>query len=168
MDLSFFLNTAATGAVIIGVIFGLIQLRHYHLSRKMDSALFLLKSYQTGEFSQGVWMILSLPDGLSKKEIEERLGEEIKMVYLVMSAWESIGILVFHREVMMDMVDDAFSDMITCSWQKLELYVSGMREEHQVDTIFEWFQWLTERMKDRQNHRSPVPAYIAHKEWIEK
>jgi len=31
----------------------------------------------------------------------------------------------------------------------------------------EWFQWLAERMKDREKSRSPVPAYIAHKEWEE-
>ena len=165
MELTFILNIVATTAVIIGLVFGLTQLRHYHLSQKRDSALFLLNSYQTGEFSQGIWTILSIPDGLTKVEIDERVGEEIKVVYLVMSTWESIGILVFHNEVSMDMVEDAFSDPITLSWQKLELYVSAMREEHQSETIFEWFQWLAEQMKDREKNRSPVPAYIAHKKW---
>jgi len=165
MELTFILNIVATTAVIIGLVFGLTQLRHYHLSQKRDSALYLLNSYQTGEFSQGIWTILSIPDGLTKVEIDERVGEEIKVVYLVMSTWESIGILVFHNEVSMDMVEDAFSDPITLSWQKLELYVSAMREEHQSETIFEWFQWLAEQMKDREKNRSPVPAYIAHKNW---
>jgi hypothetical protein len=41
MELSFILNLVATAAVIVGVVFGLIQLRHFHLSRKRDSALFL-------------------------------------------------------------------------------------------------------------------------------
>jgi len=165
MELTFILNIVATAAVIIGLVFGLTQLRHYHLSQKRDSALYLLNSYQTGEFSQGIWTILSIPDGLTKVEIDERVGEEIKVVYLVMSTWESIGILVFHNEISMDMVEDAFSDPITLSWQKLELYVSAMREEHQSETIFEWFQWLAEQMKDREKNRSPVPAYIAHKKW---
>jgi len=165
MELTFILNIVATAAVIIGLVFGLTQLRHYHLSQKRDSALYLLNSYQTGEFSQGIWTILSIPDGLTKVEIDERVGEEIKVVYLVMSTWESIGILVFHNEVSMDMVEDAFSDPITLSWQKLELYVSAMREEHQSETIFEWFQWLAEQMKDREKNRSPIPAYIAHKKW---
>ena len=165
MELPFILNLAATAAVIIGVVFGLTQLRHCHLSRERDSALFLLNSYQTSEYSQGIWTILSLPDGLTKQEIEERVGEEIGVVYLVMSTWESIGILVFHDELTMHMVDDAYSDPITLSWQKLALYVTGMREEHQRETLFEWFQWLAERLRDREKGRSPVPAYIAHKEW---
>jgi len=167
MDLAFLLDIVSTVAVIIGIVFGINQLRQYRLSRRRDSALFLLNSYQTAEFLQGIWTILSLPDGLTKKEIEERVVDEIKVIYLVMSIFESIGILVFHNEVTMDMVDDAYSGPITLSWQKLELYVSGLREEHQRETMFEWFQWLAERLRDREKTRPPVPAHIAHKEWHE-
>jgi hypothetical protein len=167
MELPLILDIVSTVAVIIGVVFGLSQLRQYHASRKRDSALFLLSSYQTGEFLQGIWTILSIPDGLTKTEIEERVGDEIETVYLVMSTFESIGILVFRNEVTMDMVDDAYSGPITLSWQKLEPYVSGMREEHQRETMFEWFQWLAERMRDREGSRPPVPAHIAYKEWEE-
>jgi hypothetical protein len=167
MDLPFILNIISTLAVIIALAFGLIQLRHYHLSRKRDSALHLLNSYQTVDFLQGIWTILSLPDGLTKEEIEESVGDDIKAVFLVMSTWESIGILVFHHEVTMDMVDDAYSDSIKLSWQKLTGYVSGMRQEFQRETIFEWFQWIAERMKDRESSGTPIPAHIAHKGWQE-
>ena len=67
----------------------------------------------------------------------------------------------------MDMVDDAYSGLVALSWKKLEPYVSEMREEHQRETISEWFQWLAERMRDRERSRPPVPAHIAHKEWEE-
>jgi hypothetical protein len=165
MELPFFLNVVSTIAIIVGVVFGLTQLRHYHLSQMRDSALFLLNSYQTGDFSQGLWRILSIPDGLTKQEIEERVGDDVKALYLVMGAWESIGILVFHKEVTLDMVEDAYGDPITLSWQKLEPYVSAMRQEHQRETIYEWFQWLAERLKEREESGSPIPAYVAHKHW---
>ena len=168
MEFATLLNIIATAAVLIGVVFGLTQLRHYHLSRKRDSALFLLNSYQTGEFSDGIWSIMSIPDGLTKAEIDEKVGEDIKGIYRVMSAWESIGILVFQKEIAMDMVEEAYRGPIIISWKKLELYVSGMREELQRDTIFEWFQWLAERMEEQENKGSPVPAYIAHKDWTGK
>jgi hypothetical protein len=165
LEVSFWVDIISTIAIVIGVVFGLIQLRHYHQSRARDSALFLLNSYQTEEFLHGVWEILSLPDGLTKKEIEERVGDEIKLVYLVMSTWESIGILVFNREVALDMVDDAFSGPLTISWQKLQSYVSGIREEQHRETMFEWFQWLAERMIDREKGAKPIPAHIAYKNW---
>jgi hypothetical protein len=165
MDFPFLLNIISTLAVIIALAFGLMELRHYHLSRKRDSELHLLNTFQTVDFLQGIWSTISLPDGLTKVEIEDQLGNDIKAVYLVMSTWENIGILVFHHEVSMDMVDDAYSGAITLSWQKLAGYVSDMREEFQRDTIFEWFQWLAERMADRERSALPVPAHIAHKDW---
>lgn len=167
MDLPFILDIISTAAILIAIGFGLLELRHYHLSRKRDSALYILNSYQTVEFLHGTWTILSIPDGLTKEQIEQRVGDEIKDVYLVMSTWERIGILVFHKEVSMDLVDDAYSGTITISWQKLEGYVSGMRKEFQRETIFEWFQWLAGRMREREGNRPPVPAHIAHKEWKE-
>jgi hypothetical protein len=165
MDFPFLLNIISTLAVIIALAFGLMELRHYHLSRKRDSELHLLNTFQTVDFLQGIWSTISLPDGLTKVEIEDQLGNDIKAVYLVMSTWENIGILVFHDEVSMDMVNDAYSGAITLSWQKLAGYVSDMREEFQRDTIFEWFQWLAERMADRERSALPVPAHIAHKDW---
>jgi hypothetical protein len=158
MDLSFILNLIATAAVIVGVVFGLTQLRHYHLSRKRESALLLLNSYQTSEFSRGMWTILSIEDGLTKDEIEEKVGGEISTIYLVMSAWESLGILVFNREVELDMVCDAYSGPVTLSWQKLKPLVTGMREEYTRERIFEWFQWLAERIREHDRVRSQMPA----------
>lgn len=165
MDFTFLLNIISTLAVLIALAFGLIQLRHYHLSRKRESALHLLNTFQTVDFLQGIWRTLSLPDGLTKNEIEEELGDDIKVIYLVMSTWESIGILVFHHEVTIGMVDEAYSGVIRLSWQKLAGYVAEMREEFQRDTIFEWFQWLAERMEDRERTAPPVPAHITHKYW---
>lgn len=165
MELPLILDIVSTAAVAIAIVFGLFQLRQYHLSRKRDSALILLNSYQSSEFFRGILTILSIPDGLTKKEIEETVGDEIELVYLVMATWESIGILVFRNEIPMDMVDDVHSGPLALSWQKLEPYVSGLREELQRETMFEWFQWLAERMRDREKGRPPVPAHIAHEEW---
>jgi hypothetical protein len=33
------------------------------------------------------------------------------------------------------------------------------------DTVFEWFQWLAERMIEREGKTEPVPAHIAHRDW---
>ena len=43
-------------------------------------------------------------------------------MYLVSLTWESLGVLVFRREVTMDLVDDFFSGPILISWQKLRVY----------------------------------------------
>ena len=94
-------------------------------------------------------------------------SNKIKSIGLVMSTWESMGILLYNPEVTIEMIDDAFSGPILFSWQKLERYVNDLRLELGRDTLFEWFQWLSERMIDREKANPPVPAHIAHKEWEE-
>jgi hypothetical protein len=39
--------------------------------------LYLLQSFMLAEFVGGSWNLLSLPDGLIKKEIEQRVGDKI-------------------------------------------------------------------------------------------
>ena len=168
VELSTLLNVIGTAAVLIGIVFGLTQLRHYHLSRKRDSALYLLNSYQTGEFSQGIRTIMSMPENKTKDEIEKNMAEDINGIYRVMNAWESIGILLYQNEITLDMVTNAYRGPIVISWKKLELYVSGLRQEHQADTIYEWFQWLAERILDQEESSPPIPAYIAHRDWKSK
>jgi hypothetical protein len=165
MELSVILDVITAVAVILGILFGLLQLRHYHVSRRREAALFLLNSFQTGEFFQGIWIIQELPNGLTKNEIEDRLGEEVRSIYLVMSTWERVGILIFNHEMSIDMVDDAYGGSITLSWQRLEKYVTDLRNDLQRDTQFEWFQWLAERMIEREKEEPPVPAHLAYRDW---
>jgi hypothetical protein len=167
IDWNFLVDIISTIAIIIGIGFGINQLRQYQSSRKRDSSQYLLNSYQTAEFLEGICTILSLPDGLTKKEIEEKVWDDVGLIFLVMSTWESIGILVFQKEIPMDMVDAAFSGPLLVSWEKLKLYVIGMRKEHQRDTFFEWYQWLYDRLIEREKEKHPVPAHVEHKDWEE-
>ena len=167
MDLSAILEIITAAAVLLGILFGLLQLRHYHLSRKRESALFLLNSLQTVDFIQGIWIIQELPGGLSKKEIEDRIGNGVKSIYLVMSNWESVGVMVYRREISMDMVADAYADPIVVSWQRLERFVVDLRKILQRDTPFAWFQWLAERIMAREKTKPPKPAHLAHRDWKE-
>ena len=165
MELPLLFDLISTLAVVFGILFGLIQLRQYRLSRKSEAALYLLNSYRTKEFTEGIWIIQGLEEGLTRKEIEELLGGSVWSIGLVMSTWESIGILLFNHEVTIDMVDNAFSGPILFSWQKLERYVNDLRAELERETLFEWFQWLSDRMKVREINKSPIPAHIAYKDW---
>jgi hypothetical protein len=40
-----------------------------------------------------------------------------------------------------------------------------LREHYQRETWSEWFQWLAERLMERESKSVPVPAYIAHRDW---
>lgn len=86
-------------------------------------------------------------------------------IYLVLGTWERLGILVQRHEIPIDLVDDAFSGPIIQSWMKLGAYVESFRARVNRETGFEWFQWLAERMLEREQHGSAIPAYVAHRNW---
>ena len=152
-------------AVVIGVGFAMVQVRQYRRDKHREAAVELLHSFQTPAFAKALNIVYNLPDGLSKDELEDRIGDDFHLIYALMTTWESLGILVYRGEVDLDLIDDFFSGPITVSWQKLEGHVMGERALLQRDTIEEWFQWLTERLAEREASTPPVPAHIAHKDW---
>jgi hypothetical protein len=72
---------------------------------------------------------------------------------------------VYLGEVDLDLIDHFFSGPITISWHKLEGHIKGERSLLGRDTIEEWFQWLYERLSERESKIPPQPAYIAHRFW---
>lgn len=152
-------------AVMVGVGFAIIQVKQYKLNKRREAALVLLHSFQTPSFAKALNLVYKLPDGLSRKQIEEQLGDDFHLVYALMTTWESLGILVYRGEIDLDMIDDFFSGPIIISWNKLRAHIIEERSLLGRDTIEEWFQWLMERLLERESKEPAVPAYIAHKKW---
>ena len=60
---------------------------------------------------------------------------------------------------------DFFSGAIVISWRKLHIFVEEDRESLKRETVWEWFQWLAERMGEREKKSPPNPAHIAYRNW---
>jgi hypothetical protein len=109
---------------------------------------------------------LALPDNISREQIPAMLGSDGEdHIYALLTSWEALGILLYRKEVSIDLVDDFFSGPIVVSWRKLSRYIAELRRDAQRDTYFEWVQWLAERMMEREKQTPPVPAHIAHHDW---
>ncbi len=168
MDISNIANLINAFAVTAGVIFAAAQIRYYRQRRRREAMLELVRSFQSPAFTSALRRVLSLPDGADGQKIREMLGPDGEdAVYLVSLTWESLGVLVFRREVTLDLVDDFFSGPILLSWQKLKVYSEEWRRTLKRETGNEWFHWLAERMMEREKLSPPVPAYIAHRTWRE-
>lgn len=165
MTIEVFFQIIEALAVVIGVIFAMVQVHQYRRGKYREAALELLHSFQTPSFAKALNIVYKLPDGLSKQEVEERVGDDFHLVYAMTATWESLGILVHRGEIDLQLIDDFFSGPIRVSWRKLEGHVMGEREMVGRDTINEWFQWLTERLAEVESKEPPVPAHIAHKHW---
>src|SRR5881227_1061802 len=166
MDIATLANLINAIAVTAGVIFAAAQIRYYRQRSRREAMLELVRSFQSPAFTSALRRVLSLPDGADTQKIREVLGPDGEdAVYLVSLTWESLGVLVYRREVTLDLVDDFFSGPLIISWQKLKVYPQEWRRILKPDTGNEWFHWLAERMVDRERSAPPVPAYIAHRDW---
>ena len=166
MDISTLANLINAIAVTAGVIFAAAQIRQYRQRRERDAMLELVRSFQGPAFTAAYRRVLSLPDGADAAKIREVLGPDGEdAVYLVSLTWESLGVLVYRRQVTLDLVDDFFSGPLVISWQKLEVYSEEWRRTLNRETGNEWFHWLAERMLEREKTAPPIPAYVAHRHW---
>jgi len=153
-------------AVTAGVIFAAVQIRQYRQRRQRDAMLELVRSFQSPAFTAAYRRVLSLPDGADAAKIREVLGPDGEdAVYLVSLTWESLGVLVYRRQVTLDLVDDFFSGPLVISWRKLKVYSEEWRRTLNRETGNEWFHWLAERMQEREKTSPPIPAYVAHRHW---
>jgi hypothetical protein len=151
-------------AVTAGVIFAATQIRDYRRQRRRDSMLNLVRSFQSPTFAKALRSVIELPDNASADKIREILGPEGEdLVAHLQFTWETIGVLLFHKELSIEIIDDFFSGPILISWRKLLPYVTDLRQRYKRDTWSEWFQWLAERMMDREQKLPVVPAYVAHR-----
>jgi len=166
MDISTLANLINAIAVTAGVLFAAAQINHYRRRRRRDAMLNLVQSFQSPSFARGLRRIIELPDGASAEEIRKTLGPEGEdLMVHVTATWETIGVLLFHGELTIDIIDDFFSGPILISWKKLLPYTTAVRQQYDRETWSEWFQWLAERMMERESQTPPVPAYIAHRNW---
>jgi hypothetical protein len=91
-------------AVTTGVIFAAAQIRHYGQRRRRDAMLELVRSFQSPSFASAFERVISLPDGATKAQVSELLGADGEVAtHVVGLNWESLGVLVFRREVTLDL-----------------------------------------------------------------
>lgn len=164
MDLSTIANLVNALAVTAGVIFAAAQIREFRRQRRRQSMYTLVQTFQSADFAKALRRIIDFPDNLDRAAIREKVGPEGEdAIYFVTTTWETIGVLVFQKELTLDLVDDFFSGPIILSWRKLARYLDDVRTEWHRDTLFEWFQWLAEQMMEREIKSPPVPAHVAHR-----
>ena len=165
MDLVAVSRMVSAVALAVGLVFGIVQLRQYQARRRWESALALVGSFQTPAFATALELLFRMPGGLSRREVETWVGDDRTSVMLLVSTWESLGILVHRHELDLDLVDDFFSGPIVVTWRKLGRYVEEVRSDEDRGTFAEWAQWLAERMLEREASGPPVPAHIAYRGW---
>lgn len=164
MDFLTIIDLVSSLTVIAGVFFALLEFRNYKAAHKRESALTLMQSFMSPEYNEVIPIVFDMPEGLSPDEIVKAMGGKSK-IFNFLSTFESLGVLVYHRVISLDLADDYFSSPVLAAWRKLGPFIREWREENERPVGWEWVEWLHDRMAEKESGSPAIPAYIAHQNW---
>ena len=168
MDLQLLANIAeivGTLLVISGVFFGLVEIRHYRQQRQETAAMEIMRTFQSRNFTAALRLIMDYEQECLKCR-EKKIPQELQdAAMLVSTTLEAVGLMVYQRLVPFQTVQLLMGGTAQASWRVLQPHTEWLREKLGRPSVHEWFQWLAERMMEREQRSEPVPAYVAHRGW---
>lgn len=155
------------GAIIVvgGLIFAVLQMRQTRQQRRELAAIELFRFFGNPQFATAYKQVLRMSDALSAADIENDVAELEEAAMLISTTMESIGVMTFQRIVPFVVVKNLMGSSVPELWRKLAPWIRMLRQEQNSPGLFEWFQWLVERI-EQDPSLADDPAYIAHKSWI--
>ena len=153
-------------AVLFGITFGLLQLKHNRTQRRDLAILECARSFEDKDFTEAYRLISELPQGVTKAQFEE-LDEKYEAAAIrVGMKFETMGLLVHRGVIPIDAMEDLVGGAALVLWQVMEPWVEEMRVHRSHPTFWEWYQWLVERLIER-GRADRQPVFATHAKWKE-
>lgn len=151
-------------AVFAAIIFGITQINQFRQQRRDTAAVELVRSVQDSEFTNGFRLIHPLPDDISAADFKALGTEYIAHALAIGMKYESIGLMVFKGVIPIEIVEELVGGVAITFWGKLSPWIEEMRVKQSADFVFEWFEWLVDRLKER-GRDTREPAHIHYADW---
>ena len=151
-------------AVVVAIVFGVAQIRQFQQQRLDAAAVELMRSLQDREFTDAFRLIYGLGEGTGAADLRA-LGPDYEGAAIAIGTrFETMGLLVFRKNIPFHLVEELIGGAVVLLWRKLQPWAEEYRAEQQHELLFEWFQWLAERLSER-GRLEQVPAYKRYKDW---
>ena len=154
----------APTVVAAGVAIGIVQLREFQRQRREVAAVELVNSFRNAEFNRALKIVWRLPEPLTAEALRQAGAEVEDAAIVIGTTCESVGLLVYREIVPLDMADELMGDAIVRFWKTLGPWTLALRREQRRESVFEWFQWLAERLEERER-RTTEGAFVKHRDW---
>jgi hypothetical protein len=137
----------ASAGVFTAAVYYILQIRHQTKLRQTDLIMRLYSTRTTKEFQESWKKVMSMePKDYRNYEKWHEWSDFI----VVAGFFEGIGILLYRKLVDIALVDDLFSYSIKTIWERIKEVVEGVRKYHNAPQIWEWFEYLYDELKKRQ------------------
>lgn len=162
-----FAEIIGAAIVIGGIYFAVLQMRQLRQQRRELAAIELFRFFGNPDFAKAYRRILQLPDGMSAAAINSSKDELQDAAMLICNTMENIGVMTHQRIVPFKVVNNLIGSSTMLLWVKLEDWVQSLRGQIGNPAAFEWFQWLSDMLReyDKAAIDRPGPAYVAEADW---
>jgi hypothetical protein len=154
-------NIALALSFIIGLVFGIAQVRTAARDRRERLTMEALRNFQTREFAGLIQYLSSREAPSSWKELKALPPNEQIMYIQFAQEMESLGLMVAERYINIDLVDKTLGSFVTTTWEKYKVVFTDMREKQPDPFLGEYFQWLAERIDKRMKLKPRKPFFEA-------
>jgi hypothetical protein len=143
----------ASAGVLLAAIYYVLQVRHQTKLRQTDMVMRLYTTFGSTEFQKAYQKMMSVEFEDYADYVKRYATSNIEVLaasYSVGVFFEGIGVLVKRKLISMDLVDDLFTIPILDTWEKMKPLVEGRRERLKRPQALEWFEYLYNEMKKRE------------------
>jgi hypothetical protein len=145
---------AAALGVLVGVVIAVVELRNLVKQRHTDLVTRLSSDIALNRESLEAFVDIVEAEFEDYDDFVKRYGKfisknQVPMSFMMMgNFYEQIGVLLRNKLIDASLVDQLFP--VSIIWEKTKPLVEGMRKEHHDPGFFEWFEYLYNEMKKRE------------------
>ena len=151
--------------VITGVLFGLMEVRHYRQQRQETASMEIMRAFQSIDFTRALRLVMDYEDKCQRCG-EEPIPQDLQdAAMLVSTTLEAVGLMVYQRIAPFRLVLQLMGGTIQAHWRVLRPHTEWLRDTLRRPSIHEWFQWMAERLDEYPEYRDEEGAYKKYKTW---
>src|SRR6478672_8747115 len=121
-------NLALTLSFIVGLIFGIAQVRAAARDRRERLTLETLRNFQTRGFAELIHFVNARKMPLTQEEFRALPAEDQIMYIQFGQEMESLGLLLAERLINIDLVDKTLGSLVVTTWEKYKPVFQDIRE----------------------------------------
>jgi hypothetical protein len=162
MELAALLNIVSTFALVGALVFAGMQVRSANRGREEQNAIKLIEAALGTVLGQPASFGADADDAQDSSVQSPDVARALRETGFRL---EALGYLVYRRVVPMQSVKELMGGMIATWWARIKPLAERERESSGNPRMFEWAQWLAERVVERGGGTESEPAFMAHADW---
>ena len=145
----------ASASVTVAAIYYMWQIRHQTKIRQTDLIMRLSTQYTSEGFQRATSRVLESEfkdfDDFVKKYGFPSQNDVLRSYRMVGSFFEGLGVLLSEKLIDTNLCQKLFA--VDTYWEKAKPIVIGLRKRSNKPTLYEWFEYLYNEMKKREQKR---------------